>query len=267
MASRKDLKEQARARRLAEEQAVAARTQRTRRLQLLGGVLAVAAIVIVVAIVLSVSGGSGNAGTGGLAQGKTQSKTVASVQSLLGGIPQSGNTLGSPSAPIKVTYYGDLQCPVCQEFTLQGGWPQLVSAQIRAGKVQVSYSAFETATRDPQTFDTQQVAALAAGLQGKFWQYTELFYHEQGQEDSGYVTESYLDGLAKQTPGLNYAKWLTDRKDPALLAEVQSQEASGTSAGVSGTPTLIFSGPKGKASPAPGVPDYSQLQQAIKQVS
>jgi protein-disulfide isomerase len=267
MASRKDLKEQARAQRLAEEQAAAARAHRTRRLQLLGGVVAVAAIVVVVAIVLSVSGAGKSTGTNGLAKGKTQSATVASVQGLLAGIPQATNTLGSPSAPVKVTYYGDLECPVCQEFTLQGGWPQMVQNQVRAGKVQVTYSAFETATRNPQTFDTQQVAALAAGMQGKFWQFVELFYHEQGQEDTGYVTESYLDGLAKQIPGLNYAKWLSDRKDPALLAQVQSQEAGGTSAGVQGTPTLVFTGPKGKTSPSAGVPDYSQLEQAFTQVS
>ena len=42
-------------------------------------------------------------------------------------------------------------------------------------------------------FKDQQVAALAAGMQKKFWNYAELFYHEQGQEDTGYVTESYLD--------------------------------------------------------------------------
>ena len=101
-----------------------------------------------------------------------------------------------------MTYYGDLECPICQDFTLNGGFPQLVANEVSAGKVQVVYRAFQTATRDPNVFKTQQVAALAAGMQSKFWNYTELFYHEQGAEGSGYVTENYLSGLAEQIPGL-----------------------------------------------------------------
>ena len=64
--------------------------------------------------------------------------------------------------------------------------------------MQVVYRAFETATRDPNVFKTQQVAALAAGQQQKFWNFAELFYHEQGDETTSYVTTSYLDGLAGQ---------------------------------------------------------------------
>ncbi len=41
----------------------------------------------------------------------------------------------------------------------------------------------------------------------------------------------------------------------------------GNSIGVTGTPTLVFIGPKGKAAAPESVPSYSQLQQVIKQVS
>ena len=60
-------------------------------------------------------------------------------------------------------------------------WSPTTSAQ---GKVKVVYRSFCTATcngPDPSVFNTQQVAGLAAGKQNKFWQYTELFYHEQGR--------------------------------------------------------------------------------------
>ena len=111
-----------------------------------------------------------------------------------------------------MTYYGDYECPVCQAFTLDGGFNQLVSKDVRPGKVKVVYKSFCTATCDgpnQNSFTVQQVAGLAAGEQKMFWQYTELFYHEQGQEDSGYVNAAYFDGLAQQVPGLNYAAWLT----------------------------------------------------------
>jgi protein-disulfide isomerase len=189
------------------------------------------------------------------------------VASLLNGIPQSGNRLGNPNAPVTMTYFGDLECPICKDFTLSGGFPQLVANEVRQGKVQIVYKGFETATRDPATFQTQQVAALSAGLQNRFWNYTELFYHEQGSETTSYVTEAYLDGLARQVPGLNVTTWKSQRKNPSLISQVATEEQSGNNQGIQGTPTLIFSGPKGKAQPSTSVPSYSDLQGSIKQVS
>ena len=265
MASRTRQKEEARARRLAEERARAEAAQRTRQIRLIGGV--VLAAIAVVAVLVAISGGGGSGGGKGLQTGTGASKTASSVHQLLAGIPQSGVTLGNPKAPITVTYYGDLECPICRDFTLSGGWPQLVSNDVKSGKVKVVFRAFQTATRDPQTFQTQQVAALAAGKQNLFWDYAELFYNEQGQEGSNYVNDSYLTSLAKQVPGLNLSTWQSDRNNQALVSQVQADVQSGTSRGVQGTPTLVFQGPKGEASPSTGVPTYSDLQQAIKQVS
>jgi protein-disulfide isomerase len=263
MASRTKQKEEARARRLAEEQARQERERRQRRMQMLGGVILAAVAVIAVAIAISSSGGSKATG---LQKGPQLAQTKAQVSSLLTGIPQSGATLGSPSAKVTLDYYGDLECPVCKDFTLTGGWRQLVQNDVRQGKVKVVYRAFQTATTDPNTFNTQQVAALAAGKQNLFWNYMELFYHQQGSEGSNYVTQSYLDGIARQIPGLNVSQWTSARNDSALAAQVQSDEATGHSTGVTGTPTLIAKGPKGTVpvSAATGVPSYSELEKAIK---
>jgi protein-disulfide isomerase len=263
MASRTKQKEEARARRLAEERARVERARRQRRTRMLGGVVLGAVALVAVAIALSLGGGN----SAGLAKGKKASQTVATVQSLLAGIPQSGARLGNPKAPVTMTYYGDLECPICQDFTLNGGFPQLVSNDVKAGKVQIVYRAFQTATRDPTVFQTQQVAALAAGEQQRFWNFVELFYHEQGTEGTSYVTESYLDGLAQQVPGLSINQWKTDRSNSALASQVQADGQSGTKLGVSGTPTLIFQGPKGTATPSSSVPSYSELEQAVKKVA
>ena len=265
MASRTKQKEEARARRLAEERARAERTRRQRRLQMVGGTV-LAAVVVVAALVLI------NSGTkkGGIQTGTKANATVTAVNSLLSGIPQSGPTLGNPNARVTMTYYGDLKCPTCQAFTLQGGFSQLVSNDVRAGKVKVVYSAFCTATcsgPDPSEFPTQQAAALAAGKQGRFWQFAELFYHQQGSETDAYVTEAFLDGLARQITGLNFAQWKAARNDPSLTSQVNSEMNQGRAIGVPGTPTLVFKGPKGQAVANGAVPTYAQLQQAINQVS
>jgi protein-disulfide isomerase len=263
MASRKEQKEAARQRRLEEERLRAEQARRNRRLQMLGGMGIVVVAVIVVVFAISAGGSSG------LQHGKTLTKTQTQVESLLAGIPQSGRTLGKPSAPVTMTYFGDLECPICQEFTLTS-FAQLVQNEVKAGKVKVVYKSFCTATCNnagQSVFNEQQTAAYAAGEQNKFWNYAELFYHEQGAEDTGYVTPQYLTGLAQQIPGLNITAWENSRSNSTLANEVVSQINSGTAKGVQGTPTLIITGPKGSVQPSDAIPSYSELQQDVKQVS
>ncbi|MGH2876597.1 MAG: hypothetical protein ACRDNJ_16040, partial [Solirubrobacteraceae bacterium] len=149
---------------------------------------------------------------------------------------------------------------------------QLISNEVRAGKVKIVYKALETAsgTANNSMFVPSQVAALAAGKQNLGWNYIELFYHEQGDETTSYVSNAYLEGLAEQIPGLNYSKWSSDRQSSALAAQVSQEEAAGEAVpdpqGVS-TPTLVVSGPKGQAQPIENAADYGTLQAAIKQVS
>jgi protein-disulfide isomerase len=263
MASRTKHKEQARARRVAGENVRLEREHRQRRMRVLGGVVLGAAVVVAVAIALS----SGGGGSNGLTTGNAGARIAAQIQQLLGGIPQSGATLGNSKAPVTLTYYSDLQCPVCADFTLHSGFPELVAKDVRAGRVQIVYRAFETATRDPQTFQAQQVAALAAGKQNHFWDYVELFYRQQGAEGTGYVTDSYLTGLANQIPRLNIRAWRGARNDSSLVSQVQSDQQTATAAAVQGTPTLIFQGRAGKRRRLKSVPSYAQLEQAIGSVA
>jgi protein-disulfide isomerase len=221
--------------------------------------------VVAVAIAISAGGGGGGGATG-LKTGSASRTLVSQVSRQLAGIPQSGVTLGKPSAPVTMTYYGDLQCPVCRDFTLSGGFPQLLANEVKQGKVKVVYRNFQTATPSQSTFETQQVAALAAGKQNRFWDFVELFYHQQGAEGSGYVTSAFLNGLAQQA-GLNMSAWNNARNDSSLGSQVSSDEAAAHTAGIQGTPTLVFKGRKGQAEAPPGVATYNDLQQTIKQVA
>ena len=281
MASRKEQKEQARAARIAQEQATAAKAQRNRRIQILGGAIAIAVIVIVVAIVVSSGGSNTPKGTTtGLATGAKLASIKADVNQVIGGIPQSGTTLGKPSAPVTMQYFGDLECPICQAFTLLV-FPTFVQNEVRTGKVKVVYRSMCTATCDgrrkaalqQQQFNSQQVAAYAAGKQNKFWDYAELFYHQQGDEGTGYANDAYLTGLAKQVTGLDVPKWQTDRNDTALKDQVAADGDFATKAALTGTPTLIMSG-KGGTEIVPGsyegvyaFPSPSDLEKAVKNVS
>jgi protein-disulfide isomerase len=233
--TRKQRREQARAQRRELEQAEAASALRRTRLTQLG-IVGVIVIAIIVAIVVATGGGSKK----GIATNPSQrSATVSEVSSLLAGIPESGNAIGSPAAPVTLQYYADLECPVCKEFTL-GALKPLIEGYVRPGKLRIEFRSFQTATRDPETFKTQQVAALAAGRQQKAWYYLELFYRQQGEENTGYVSENYLQTLAQQVPGLNISKWASDRSNPELASEVASDEVTVKTKGFSGTPAFAL---------------------------
>jgi protein-disulfide isomerase len=265
MASRKEQKEAARQRRLAEEQARAERARRDRRLRMLGGTVVGAVVVVVAAIAISSGGSSTQVPKPNSPAAK---KAAATVNTLLAGIPQDGATLGSPSAKVTLTEYGDLVCPVCKSFAL-GAENQLIANEVKSGKVKIVYKALETAsqTANDSMFVPGQAALLAAGQQKKGWNYIELFYHEQGDETNSYVTDSYLGGLAKQIPGLNFNQWSSDRQSSTLSTQVTADEQAASAAGFGSTPTLVVAGPKSQAQPLVGDQTYGTIQSAIQSVS
>jgi protein-disulfide isomerase len=281
MASRTRQKEEARARRLAEERARAEQAERSRRIRMLGGVLLVAVAVIAVVIAVSSSGG----GTPKPVKANTAASkaVVTAVSNELAGIPESGETLGSPSAPVTITEYADLECPVCDSFALptnrnnsdgqpgSGYLAQLINQYIRPGKAKIVYRSLETATGNgPNASEwvPQQEAAYAAGLQDKAWYYIELFYYEQQSEGSAYVNQSYLQGIAQQVPGLSYSSWAANSRSSALAAQVTSDGQSAQAKGFVYTPTLVIQGPKGQAQPIQSLPtSYGEITSAINQVS
>jgi len=234
--TRKQRREQARAQRKALEEAEAAKAVRRTRLTQLG---IVATIVIVAIVVIAVAAGGGGKSKPPAAGSSSANAAATTANSTVDGIPQNGNVLGSPTAPVTIAYFGDLECPICKDFTL-GALPAVIQKWVRTGKVRIEYRSLETATREPETFRLQQIAALAAGKQAKMWNFVELFYHQQGEENSGYVTEAYLQGLARQVPGLGLTKWTSDRNNPEYANQVASDGQVATNEGFNGTPSFLI---------------------------
>ncbi len=185
MASRKDEKEQRRQERLEAEQAESSQAARQRMFAIIGGVALVAVVVVVALIVISQSGGGG----GGNANDITTNSTV----DLVDGLDQNGTVLGDPNAKAKIVEFGDLQCPACKPFS-DKSIPELLSGPVTAGDAQIEFKNFVII--GPQSVDAAK-AALAASEQGRYWQFIETFYANQGTENSGYVTDEFLTNVAK----------------------------------------------------------------------
>src|SRR6478752_4811682 len=129
--TRKQRREQARAERKALEEAQASGAARRRRLTQLGAVVAVVIVAVVVVLVASGGGGKSKAVPSNSPQA---TKLTSEVSSVIGGITQNGNALGAPNAPVTIQYFGDLQCPICRDFTL-GALPPIVQKWVRTGQV------------------------------------------------------------------------------------------------------------------------------------
>jgi protein-disulfide isomerase len=218
---------------------------------LLALIVAVAILVAALMALLSQLGGAG----GG------SSASSEDVGKLYSGMPQNGTTLGKSSAPVTIYLYEDFQCPYCGQFSREM-FPQMVEDYVRGGKAKL--------ISEPLTFlgpDSVAAAraALAAGEQDRYWPYSSLLFENQGEENSGYVTTSFLTGLAKQTPGLDLSTWDATRKGNSVKSELYEAQAKARSAGVNSTPTLIFSGPAGQQT-IDELHDYDQISQAIAQV-
>ena len=242
--SRRQRRERERDQRHAAAAAQASAAARRRRLTQLGGI-AVTVVVIVAVIVVAASSKKSASGPASKSP-RAEASARKEVNALLDGVPQKGDVLGKPNAPVTIQYFGDLECPICQEFTLDA-LPGIIANEVRTGKAKIEYRSLSTATGTAEsagaepsgTFTNQQVAAGAAGRQDLGWYYIELFYHEQGEEDSGYVTESFIQNLAKQVPGLDLTQWSADRADKALEDEIVEDEKAAGRAGFKGTPSFL----------------------------
>jgi protein-disulfide isomerase len=191
---------------------------------------AMAALIVVVAIVINQSG-SGDDSTGGSASDGT-----AQVEQTLAGIPQDGVFLGKPDAAATVTEFVDLQCPFCGEFARKA-LPDVIDQHVRSGEIRLEQRVISFLGDDSRT--AARLAA-AATLQNKLFDFTETFYLNQGEENSGYVTDDFLTQIAEATPGLDSQRALADRDSPEAQAVVDENESEASSLGVNSTPTFFL---------------------------
>lgn len=239
MSSRQEEKAAARAAREAAEAEAAARTRRKRRLGLLGGAVLAAAAIVAAAVALSTGGGgNGTPAPTGPPAGAGQ------VASLLGGIPQHGTTLGDPSAPVTLVEFGDLKCPVCKAWD-EAVLPTIVTRYVRAGKVKLVYhpQAFVGEQLNPGDSRAAAKFALATAEQDRFWSFTTLFYRNQQDENTRYVTDAFLRRIARAVPGLDVSQAFQARDSAAVARKLQQSQALFAAHGLTSTPSFLLGGP------------------------
>lgn len=228
--SGKQEREKRRQQRLREESQAGAADRRARLMKLSAGLAFVALAVLVVVIVVSASGGGG---------GDVDLEGVEDVNRELSGIPQQGMVLGDPEAPVELIEFGDLQCPACAAFAEQI-LPPVIEGPIKRGEAKIAFRNFTIIGPDSTVAGA---AAVAAGAQGRAWNFIDVFYKNQGGENAGYVTDEFLEAVAKAAGVRDLERWSREAKAEKSTRAVEATTKQAQQLGLSGTPTFAVRGP------------------------
>ena len=154
---------------------------------------------------------------------------------MLAGIPQHGNVLGSAKAPVTLVEYADVQCPYCGDWARQA-LPDVVQRYVRTGKVRFVFNGMAFVGPDSET---GLRAVLAAGRQGRLFHVLDLLYRNQGQENTGWVSDALLRGIGDSVPGLDTGKMLDESGSAAVTAAASAAAADAAANGINSTPSFL----------------------------
>src|SRR6266704_2961990 len=122
---------------------------------------------------------------------QTQENAALSMSNL---IKQGAPYQGSTSAPVSLIDFSDLQCHLCNRF-VKATEPQINSTYVQTGHVAFIY--LHLPNRGFDSFPAAS-AAQCTNDQGKFWQYHNLLYNNQGPIDSGWANRDNLKKFASE---------------------------------------------------------------------
>lgn len=174
-------------------------------------------------------------------------------------IPSYAKFQGSNSAKINLVEFGDYQCPFCERF-FQQTEPHLKKDYIDAGKTKFYFLDFIIVGQD--SFTLAQ-GAWCADEQGKYYEYHDYVYSNQGQENSGWGTPDKVKAFAKNIDELDVQKFSDCLDSKKYVARAQQLSQLGQSLSVTGTPTLFVGNAETGYIKITGAQPYSVYQEVI----
>lgn len=138
---------------------------------------------------------------------------------------------GPKDGAITITEFSDYQCPFCARAE------PIINEALDAYPTQARfvYKNFPLTSIHQNAMGAAQ-AALAARMQGKFWEMHELLFKNQRALQAEKLSE-----YAKQL-GLDVAKFESDMKSDAVKKEIRADMRLAQNVGVRGTPTIFVNG-------------------------
>ncbi|MBK6918513.1 MAG: thioredoxin domain-containing protein [Deltaproteobacteria bacterium] len=145
--------------------------------------------------------------------------------------PGASGLRGEADAPVVIVAFVDFECPFCRK-----AWKEELAALLERHRSDVAYSVRQLPLPIHTAARGAAKAALAAGQQGKFWE-----FHDRLLAHEGAVGRSSFIAWAKEL-GLDEAAFLAALDDPATEAVVAADEKLAVAVGVNGTPGYFVNG-------------------------
>jgi protein-disulfide isomerase len=142
--------------------------------------------------------------------------------------------LGSVDAPVVMIMWADYRCGYCAQWATQTA-PGLAE-RIVDGTLRLEWRDFPVITEQSPAL---AVAARAAGLQGRFWEFHDRLFADHATVAS--MDDAYLRGVAADL-GLDVERFDADRTSEEVVALVTADMLEGRQIGVSSTPTFLVNG-------------------------
>jgi protein-disulfide isomerase len=162
-----------------------------------------------------------------LATGLSQAQTLDEVLAALG----KDRTLGSSSAPVSIVEFSDFQCSFCRKFWADT-LPKLKDTDIKRNRAKFAYRHFAILGN----FSVQSaMAAECAAEQGKFWDYHDRLFANQGALG---FTRSNLERYAREV-GLKADPFKRCLASEKFRKKVEGETAVAAALGGRGTPTFF----------------------------
>jgi hypothetical protein len=191
---------------------------------------------------------------------------IDDAQQLFGGVPQEGDRLGSSDAPVAIQVFDDLQCGNCRADFL-ATIPALVEGYARPGTAKLLMRHYSVAENP---LELGFFGAEAAAQQGYGWQYTYLFFRNQGEAQRFGIDNEFMASLAGSIGELDVPEWqeYMDREggsDGAIAKRLEGYEELGANLGIRAGQAMIVSGPGGSRTLQDG-PGLGRIERAIEAV-
>ncbi len=176
-----------------------------------------------------------------LAYQSTRSNQVAQaspIDSTLPKVESQGYVLGSPTARLEVTEFGDFECPACGRFSALTE-PDIRKKFVNTGLVRWRFVDFPLDVHK-NTWQASRAAACADEQQ-HFWEFHDALYQTQDQWN-GETTDNpdkYMKQLARQM-GLDASKFDQCVDTKKYQAKIQAHYALAVARQVQQTPTFII---------------------------
>lgn len=150
------------------------------------------------------------------------------------GVVLTDHVKGNPDASVKITEYGDFQCPACAQFH-----PIIKELVDQYGdQIAFEFKNFPLISIHPYAVPAAK-AAEAAGVQGKFFEMHDKLYENQNAWSKSAAPQAFFNEYAQEL-GLDMALFKQHMRASLIEQKIEGQFKEAQEKGLTGTPSFFL---------------------------